>query len=148
MKWQPETESAACTFTRRSRISCILMQSSLSFRFWFVMLLHKHSNQADEEPFLGIRGFTPCKWKERLRLSAISDGAFPLAAVPVLVVAWKQPSKPINRRNVGEVSLSACLYAEKNSTEHHHPTEAVFGLNSGKIREDQSVFKRHCDPRD
>lgn len=58
---------------------------------------------------------------------------------PGLVVAWKQPSKPINRRNVGEVSLSACVYVGKNSTEHHHPTKAVFGLNSGKIREDQSV---------
>lgn len=65
---------------------------------------------------------------------------------PGLVVAWKQPSKPINRRNVGEVSLSACVYVGKNSTEHHHPTKAVFGLNSGKIREDQSV--KACSTQD
>lgn len=39
----------------------------------------------------------------------------------------------------GGVSLSACVCVGKNGTEHHHPTRAVFGLNSGKIREDQSV---------
>lgn len=35
--------------------------------------------------------------------------------------------------------MCACVYVVKNSTQHHHPTRIVFGLNADQVGEDSSA---------